>query len=81
MSTHKAGGKASQHVSPAGKRLGVKAGSGKSVNSGAVIIRQRGSNFLTGEGTRKGRDHTIYSSKKGKVAIVEKMGRKVVKVI
>ena len=72
MSTHKAGGKALQHVSPAGKRLGVKVGQGKTVNVGAILVRQRGTRFHFGVGTKLGRDHTIYSIKKGQVKMGEK---------
>ena len=46
MSTHKAaGGKASQHVSPAGKRLGVKVSDGEKVVKGQILVRQRGTTF------------------------------------
>lgn len=81
MSTHKQGGKASQHVSPAGKRLGMKVTHGETVASGEVLIRQRGSKFRVGLGTKEGRDHTIFSIRKGKVAIGQKYGRKVITVL
>ncbi len=43
MSHHKAAGKTRQHVSPAGKRLGVKVTHGEKVTSGSILLRQRGS--------------------------------------
>lgn len=81
MSTHKAGGKASQHVSPAGKRLGVKVSDGEKVSKGQILIRQRGTAFLKGPGVKLGRDHTIYSILEGAVKFKTKLGRKVVSVM
>jgi len=80
MSTHKAGGKASQHVSPEGKRLGIKVSHGQDVKTGSILVRQRGTTFHSGEGTDYGRDHTIYSKKNGKVIMSQKMGKKVLSV-
>ncbi len=82
MSTHKAaGGKASQHVSPAGKRLGLKVSDGQKVTPGMILIRQRGTTIRLGKGVAQGRDHTIYSVAKGKVKFGTRVGRKVVSVI
>ncbi len=80
MSTHKAGGKASQHVSPAGKRLGVKVPGGQKVVPGNVIVRQRGTKFGVGKGAALGRDHTIYAVVKGTVKFSTRLGKKVVSV-
>ena len=81
MSTHKAGGKASQHVSPAGKRLGVKVSSGQSVMPGNILIRQRGTKIAAGKGVKIGRDFTIYSQIKGIVKITKKLGKKIISVV
>jgi large subunit ribosomal protein L27 len=81
MSTHKAGGKASQHVSPAGKRLGPKVSDGEKVTKGQVLIRQRGTKFLKGPGVKEGRDHTLYSILDGVVKISKKLSRKVLSVV
>jgi large subunit ribosomal protein L27 len=72
---------ASQHVSPEGKRLGVKAPGGQTVKTGVVLVRQHGSTILAGDGTRKGRDYTIYSVRDGLVKYFKKLGKKVVTVI
>lgn len=81
MSKTKAGGgKASQHVSPAGKRLGLKMSDGQKVNPGMIIIRQRGTKIRIGKGVAVGRDHTIYAVAKGKVKFGTRLGRKVVSV-
>lgn len=82
MSTHKAaGGKASQHVRPAGKRLGVKVFGGEKVGAGEVLVRQRGTNFNSGAGVKAGRDHTLYSVADGMVKFSRKLGKRVISVI
>lgn len=82
MSTHKAaGGKASQHVSPAGKRLGAKVSGGQKVSAGDVLIRQRGKNFAKGVGVRLGRDHTAYATLSGIVKFGKKLGKRVISVV
>lgn len=80
MSTHKAGGKASQHVSPAGKRLGIKLSDGQKVSPGMVIIRQRGTKMGLGKGVAVGRDHTIYAILKGMVKFGTRKCKKIVSV-
>lgn len=80
MSTHKAGGKASQHVSPAGKRLGVKLSDGQRVSPGMVIVRQRGTKLGVGKGVAVGRDHTIYAISEGVVKFGMRKGKKIVSV-
>jgi len=81
MAHKKAAGKASQHISPAGKRLGVKESDGTKVGPGMIIIRQRGTHIGLGKGVAVGRDHTIYSVAKGKVKFGKRKGRNIVSVI
>lgn len=82
MSKKKAGGgKASQHVSPSGKRLGIKTDEGKKVSPGMIIVRQRGTTIGLGKGVAQGRDHTIYAISKGIVKFGKKLGKKIVSVI
>ncbi|KKR41471.1 hypothetical protein A2434_00180 [Candidatus Woesebacteria bacterium RIFOXYC1_FULL_41_14] len=81
MSTHKAGGKASQHVSPAGKRLGPKVSDGEKVSKGQILIRQRGTKFAKGKGVKEGRDHSLYSVSEGKAKYSKKVGKQVISVI
>lgn len=81
MSTHKAGGKASQHVSPAGKRLGPKVSDGEKVNKGQILIKQRGTKFAKGVGVKEGRDHSLYSVLDGFVKVSKKLGKQVISVI
>lgn len=82
MSKHKAGGsKASQHVNPAGKRLGVKITHGAKVNPGEIIVRQRGTVIRAGVGVKLGRDHTIYAMSQGVIKFGQKLGKKFVSVV
>ena len=81
MSKKKAGGKASQHVSPSGKRLGLKVSGGQKVVPGNTLIRQRGTKFAAGDGVKTGRDHTLYSVVEGAVKFSQKMGKKMVSVV
>nr|MBP9190406.1 50S ribosomal protein L27 [Chitinophagales bacterium] len=43
------------------KRLGVKIWGGQAVESGNIIIRQRGTEFHPGQNVGMGRDHTIFA--------------------
>lgn len=51
-----------------GKRLGVKKYGGESVVSGNIIVRQRGTKFHPGMGTKLGKDFTIYAITEGIVS-------------
>jgi large subunit ribosomal protein L27 len=43
------------------QRLGIKKYGGEIVKPGAIIVRQRGTQFHPGPNVGIGRDHTIYS--------------------
>ncbi len=58
------------------KRLGVKIYGGQKVKSGNVIVRQRGSRVLAGEGTKLSKDYTIIALSAGTVYFKQKQGRK-----
>lgn len=82
MSKHKAGGsKASQHVNPAGKRLGTKVSDGQTITAGSILVRQRGTKFGAGEGVGVGRDHSLFALVSGKAKFGIKHGKSVVSVI
>lgn len=49
------------------KRLGVKLSDGQTAIPGNIIIRQRGSKYMTGTGVKMGSDDTIYAVISGKV--------------
>lgn len=81
MSTHKAAGKASQHVSPEGKRLGVKMFAGQVVKKGEVITRQRGTKFTPGIGVKAGRDHTLFAMADGILKFGLKQGSHIISIV
>ena len=54
------------------KYLGVKLSDGASANPGNIIIRQRGTKVLPGQGVRLGSDYTIYAVVAGKVKFTTK---------
>ena len=54
------------------KYLGVKRSDGQYVKAGEILVRQRGTKFLAGKGTRLGRDDTIYAVCSGIVKFITK---------
>ena len=52
------------------QRLGVKRFGGELVTAGSILVRQRGTKFLPGLNTGKGKDDTIFSRIDGKVKFV-----------
>ena len=80
MAKKKQGGKTSQHVSPAGKRLGVKVGDGQKVIAGSILVRQRGTVIAAGKNVKVGRDHSLYALINGVVKFGKKLGKKIVSV-
>ena len=81
MSHNKAaGGKASQHVNPEGKRLEAKVSSGEKVTKGTILVRQRGTIFAKGIGVGAGRDHTLFALIDGIVKFGKKLGKRTVSV-
>lgn len=81
MAHTKAAGKARQGTPRKGRRLGIKAFGGQVVKAGNIVLRQRGSSFHPGLGTKMGRDYTIFSLKDGKVNFRILKGRKLVEVV
>ena len=70
----KAAGSSKNGRDSAGRRLGVKLFGGQSVNTGGIIVRQRGTKFYPGENVGIGRDHTLFALKNGLVTF-EKKGK------
>lgn len=81
MAHKKGGGTTKKNRDSAGKRLGVKVYGGAKVESGNIIVRQRGTKFYPGTGTMLGRDHTIFAVKTGAVSFRQKAGKKFVDVV
>ena len=81
MAHKKAGGSSRNGRDSAGRRLGVKKFGGEKVIPGNIIIRQRGTKYYPGENVGKGKDHTIFALKEGKVSFKKKSsGKKFVSV-
>lgn len=56
----------------AAKRLGVKRGDGQRVKAGEILIRQRGTKYLSGLNVRRAGDDTLYALKAGTVKFASK---------
>ena len=63
------------------KRLGIKRYAGENVVSGNIIVRQKGTKFNPGIGTKMGKDYTIFAVVSGKVGFKVKYGEKYVQVL
>jgi large subunit ribosomal protein L27 len=72
MAHKKAGGSTGLGRDSAGKRLGVKLYAGQIAKKGAILIRQRGTQFHPGKNVMKGRDDTLFASAEGVVKFTTK---------
>jgi len=54
------------------KYLGVKVTPGAFAKAGAVLLRQRGTRMLAGQGVSMGKDHTLFAIIDGKATISHK---------
>ncbi len=81
MAHTKSQGKTRQKSNRPGKRRGVKLFGSQVVKNGNIIVRQVGSKFHSGPGTKLGRDFTIYAVKDGLVKFTQKLGKKYVSVV
>jgi len=63
---HKKGGGTSRNGRDSqGQRLGVKRFAGQQVNSGTILVRQRGTRIHPGLNVGVGKDHTLYATING----------------
>lgn len=67
MAHKKTGGGNRQGRDSESKRLGVKRFDGELVNSGTIIVRQRGTRFHPGANVGIGKDHTLFATAEGYV--------------
>ncbi len=81
MAHKKGGGTTKKNRDSAGKRLGVKVFGGQMAKAGSIVIRQRGTKFFAGNGSKIGRDHTIFALKEGIVKFRTKLGKKFIDII
>lgn len=76
MAHRKAGGSTKLGRDSVSKRLGTKVTAGQTINTGAILVRQRGTKIHPGINTRKGADDTIYATKAGSVKFLDKKVKK-----
>ena len=75
MAHKKAGGSSQNLRDSKGQRLGVKLYAGQTAKPGAIIVRQRGTRYITGTNVKLGNDHTIFATAAGLVMFKKKMKR------
>ncbi len=81
MAHTKSQGKTNQKANRPGQRRGVKLFGGQKVKVGEVIIRQVGSHYKSGVGTKHGKDWTVYAIKPGVIKFFKKLGKQFVSVV
>lgn len=81
MAHTKSQGKTNQKSNRPGQRRGVKKFGNQKIAVGQIIVRQVGSKFHGGIGTKTGRDFTIYATRPGIVKFFTKLGKKFVSVV
>lgn len=67
MAHKKGGGSSANSRDSEAKRLGVKRFDGEAVNSGTIIVRQRGTRIKPGTNVGLGKDHTLFATIDGYV--------------
>jgi large subunit ribosomal protein L27 len=77
----KTGGPTKGNRDSEGKRLGVKIYGGEKVIPGNIIVRQKGTKFKPGTGTKLGKDFTLYAVKAGIVQFSRYLGKAIVNVV
>jgi len=81
MAHKKGGGTARINKDSISKRLGVKRYGGEKVESGNIIVRQKGNRVFPGLGVQQGNDYTVFAIKSGKVEFKKRQGKLLVSVI
>jgi large subunit ribosomal protein L27 len=81
MAHTKSQGKTNQKSNRPGQRRGVKVFGSQKIDVGQIIVRQVGSKFHSGPGTKAGKDFTIYAIRPGIVKFLKKLGKRVVSVV
>lgn len=81
MAQKKAAGSSRNGRDSHSKRLGIKLYGGQYVNSGNIIVRQRGTKFHAGNGVGIGKDHTLFALRNGYIKYDKKGKRKSVRIV
>jgi len=61
--------------------LGIKRFGGQVVNSGEILVRQRGTKFHPGKNVGIGKDDTLFALASGAVEVSSARGRRVVNIV
>jgi large subunit ribosomal protein L27 len=75
MAQKKGGGSTRNGRDSKPKMLGVKVYGGQAIAAGAIIVRQRGTQFHAGTNVGMGRDHTLFALVDGTVSFDVKGAR------
>ncbi|MBI3289953.1 50S ribosomal protein L27 [Candidatus Microgenomates bacterium] len=78
--TKSGGSRAAQGSERRGKRLGLKISGGQNVQSGDILVRQRGTKFHPGKNVGLGRDFTLFATINGKVEFKKKLDKQIVSI-
>lgn len=62
------------------KMLGVKIYAGQIAKPGSILVRQRGTKFNAGTGTKMGGDDTLYAIQNGITKFTQKLGKKYIEI-
>lgn len=81
MAHTKSQGKTNQKANRPGQRRGVKVFGSQKIKVGEIIVRQVGSTFHAGKGTKTGKDFTVYAMRPGIVKFFKKFGKNIVSVV
>lgn len=83
MAHVKGSGSVTQHAQGArhGRRFGLKKFGGESIQVGQIILRQKGAKYKAGQGTKMGKDYTVFAMIDGVVDFTKRMGKTVVRVV
>lgn len=81
MSKTKASGSSKNGRDSAAQRLGPKIFDGQTVNSGMILVRQRGTRIHPGDNVGRGGDDTLFALASGTVKYGTKRGRRQVSVV
>ena len=81
MSKTKGGGSTRNGRDSAAQRLGVKLYDGQVVDTGGIIVRQRGTKVHPGENVGRGGDDTLFALVPGTIKFGSRKGRKLVDVL
>lgn len=75
MAHKKSGGSARNGRDSQSKRLGVKRHGGQLVETGTILVRQRGTPFRPGLNVGRGKDDTLFALTRGIVKFHDRGGR------